>query len=140
MSKKIISILTTGILMASLLTGCSEHPEQLQAQCDELHDEIASLEAEKAELEDMVTNEKVDKDVAKYVVTFNIKQSHLTLDISEHIKDSMNDISIEIPVDKEYYNSVEIGDTIDDSFRVGSLIMKGSFGGWNITVSNKEIK
>jgi hypothetical protein len=43
-------------------------------------------------------------------------------------------------VDKEYYDSVEVGDTIADDFRVGSAIFKGSFGSWNISVENKEIR
>ena len=45
-----------------------------------------------------------------------------------------------ISVDKDYYDSVNIGDTITDDFRMGSLIMKGSFGNWDITVENKEIQ
>lgn len=78
--------------------------------------------------------------IGKYVVTFRIKQSHFTLDIGEHIKDSMNEITIEIPVDKEYYDSVSVGDTVNDDFRVGSLIMHGSFGNWKVTVDKKEIR
>lgn len=48
-------------------------------------------------------------------------------------------IMMQVPVDKEYYDSVEVGDKIDDSFRMGSLIMKGSFGSWKVTVDDKEI-
>ena len=51
----------------------------------------------------------------------------------------MNDISIQVPVDKEYYDSLEIGDVIDDSFRMGSLVMSGSVGKWDITIEDKEI-
>lgn len=52
----------------------------------------------------------------------------------------MNAITIQIPVDKDYYNQINIGDTIADDFRMGSLVMSGSYGSWNITVQNKEIK
>jgi len=52
----------------------------------------------------------------------------------------MNDISIQIPVDKEYYDSVEIGETIADDFRMGSFVFKGSFGSWDITVEDKSIQ
>ena len=45
-----------------------------------------------------------------------------------------------LSVDKEYYDSIKVGDVIDDSFRMGSFIFKGSFGNWNITVEDKCIQ
>lgn len=35
---------------------------------------------------------------------------------------------------------LRVGDTIDDSFRMGSFIFKGSFGNWDITVEDKCIQ
>ena len=87
-----------------------------------------------------ITDIKIENGTAKYVITFNIRQQHYSLDVTDYLKDSMNDISISIPVDKEYYDSVEVGDTIADDFRVGSAIFKGSFGSWNITVEDKTIQ
>lgn len=81
-----------------------------------------------------------EKGLEKYIVTFEIKQKHYSLDIGQHLKDNINAITIQIPVDKDYYNQINIGDTIADDFRMGSLVMSGSFGSWNITVQNKEIK
>ena len=52
----------------------------------------------------------------------------------------MNAIEIEIPVDKEYYDNVDVGDTINNDFRVGSMVMKGSFGSWDVTVKGKDIR
>lgn len=75
-----------------------------------------------------------------YIVTYEISQSHITFDISEHIKDSMNTITMEIPVDKEYYDSLIIGQDIKDDFRIGSLIMKGSWGSWKVSVKDKRIE
>ena len=75
-----------------------------------------------------------------YIVTYEISQSHITFDISEHIKDSMNTITMEIPVDKEYYDSLTTGQDIKDDFRIGSLIMKGSWGSWEISVKDKRIE
>lgn len=146
MMKKIVAILLTIVLCVSM-TACmteeerlSGNVENLKAQVSALNDEIAALEAEKQSLEDSIEDIKVESGVAKYVVTFNIKQTHFTLDLGEHLKDEVNSITIQIPVDKEYYDSVEIGDTIDDSFRVGSFIFKGSFGNWKITVEDKKIQ
>ncbi len=75
-----------------------------------------------------------------YIIEFEISQSHFTLDFSEHIKDSMNKIVIEIPVDKDYYDNVRVGQQINETFRMGSLIMKGSIGKWKIIVKNKYTK
>ena len=55
-------------------------------------------------------------------------------------KDEMNAITIDIPVDKEYYDGVSIGTVIDNSFRTGSMVVSGSFGKWKITVKDKKIQ
>lgn len=74
----------------------------------------------------------------KYFITLNISQSHFTLDLKQHFKDAMNDVDIEVMVDKDYYDSFEIGDSVNDDFRWGSFISSGSIGNWDITVSNKR--
>ena len=127
-------------MIAITLSGCSKTETVMNEDVAKLESEIAQLEAERDRLNEEILDTKIDNNLAKYVITFNIKQTHFTLDIGEHLKDAMNDISIEIPVDKEYYDSVEVGDTIDDSFRVGSFIWKGSFGNWKVTVESKDIR
>ena len=129
--KKYIVVLIA--MIAITLSGCSKTETVT-------NEDVAKMEAERDQLNEEILNTKIDNGLAKYVITFNIKQTHFTLDIGEHLKDAMNDISIEIPVDKEYYDSVEVGDTIDDSFRVGSFIWKGSFGNWKVTVESKDIR
>lgn len=136
--KKTFLLLVASICCATLI-GCGASEDELNDEVAQLEAEIAALEEEKLALEEKVTELKVEAGEAKYIVTLKIKQSHFTLDISEHLKDAMNDITIQIPVDKEFYDSVEVGDEIDDSFRFGSLIMKGSFGSWKVTVDDKEI-
>ena len=127
-------------MIAITLSGCSKTETVTNEDVAKLESEIAQLEAERDRLNEEILDTKIDNNLAKYVIAFNIKQTHFTLDIGEHLKDAMNDISIEIPVDKEYYDSVEVGDAIDDSFRVGSFIWKGSFGNWKVTVESKDIR
>lgn len=138
--KKLLTIIMATTIMLSILTGCARNDEYLEQRCGELRAEIAVLQEQKATIEEEIIDAKEANGTAKYVVAFRIKQSHFTLDIGEHIKDSMNEITIEIPVDKEYYDSVSVGDTVNDYFRVGSLIMHGSFGNWKVTVDNKEVR
>lgn len=138
--KKLFTI-TIGIaIMLAILTGCCDNDEYLEQKCEELRTEIVALQEQKATIETEIIDAKETNGTAKYVVTFRIKQSHFTLDIGEHIKDAMNEITIEIPVDKEYYDSVAVGDTVNDDFRVGSLIIHGSFGNWNVIVERKEVR
>lgn len=118
-------------MIAITLSGCSKTETVTNEDVAKLESEIAQLEAERDRLNEEILDTKIDNNLAKYVIAFNIKQTHFTLDIGEHLKDAMNDISIEIPVD---------GDTIDDSFRVGSFIWKGSFGNWKVTVESKDIR
>ena len=137
MKKYVIVLIAT---IAIILSGCSKTGTVTNEDIAKIESEIAQLEAERDQLNEEILNTKIDNGLAKYVITFNIKQSHFTLDLGEHLKDAMNDISIEIPVDKEYYDSVEVGDVIDDSFRMGSFIWKGSFGNWKVTVESKGIQ
>ena len=137
MKKYIIALI---VIIAVTLSGCSETETVTNEDITKIESEIAQLEAERDRLNEEILNTKIDNGLAKYVITFNIKQSHFSLDLGEHLKDAMNDISIEIPVDKEYYDSVEVGDVIDDSFRMGSFIWKGSFGNWKVTIESKDIR
>lgn len=144
--KRIIMIAMALCICVSLV-GCATEEEvlnsniaELETRVSELESEISNLEAERIALTNEITDIKIENGTAKYVVTFNIKQTHFTFDIGQHLKDAMNDISIQIPVDKEYYDSVEVGDTIADDFRMGSFIFKGSFGSWDITVEDKSIQ
>lgn len=132
-------------LAASLtfgLTGCGEEAERdaLIEQIDSLKTEKAELESTVAELKDMATAEKIRTGTEVYVVVINISQSHFTLDLEEHMKDVMNDVDITIPVSKEFYDSVNKGTVIDDSFRMGSFIARGSIGNWDIIVKDKYIQ
>ena len=143
--KKVVLVILAIIMLFSFVS-CTKSEESLNKYISKLESRVSSLKSEISELEnyrDSLKEEIVDTHVAngtaKYVVTFKIKQTHFTLDLTEHFKDALNDITISIPVDKEYYNSVEIGDEIDDSFRLGSFIFKGSFGSWDVSVKDKEI-
>lgn len=76
----------------------------------------------------------------KYILKIRLKQAHFSLSIKKHIKDAVNAIDFEIPVDKEFYDSVSKGTEIIDDFRFGSMILSGSFGDWEMTVKDKEIR
>ena len=132
------------MIMAGMIcfSGCGEDAE-LQAKRAEIADlnlRITALGVEMQELSEMVIEEKIEHGVEKYIVTFEIKQAHPVWDFENNIKDSMNATTIEVAVDKDYYNAVEIGTVINDDFRMGSLVMSGSYGSWDIKIKNKEIR
>ncbi len=138
--KKSLMPIVIVVLTFSILGGCAESNESLEYRCENLRSEIASLEEQKSIVESEIIDAKEVNGTAKYVVTFRIKQSHFTLDFDEHLKDWINEITFDVPVDKEYYDSVSVGDTINDEFRMGSLIMHGSFGSWKVTITKKEVQ
>lgn len=140
--KKSILIFITVCICCSVL-GCDMKKDILDEEIQILEGQIAALQSEKKQIEQDIQNlkgVKVEMGIAKYIVTFKIKQKHYNLSSGEYFKDKMNAFTIQIPVDKEFYDSVAIGDTIVDKFRVGSWILYGSFGGWNITVDDKYIQ
>lgn len=142
MKRRLVALLLAGVMSATLLTGCGEKAEveYLKQQISELSLEKLQLENSIVELKEMETQEKIRTGTETYVVELKIKQSHFTLDIGQHLKDEANAIIIPIPVSYEFYETVEIGDVIDDSFRMGSFIFKGSIGSWDITVNDKYIQ
>lgn len=141
MQKRIL-IVAMVVVMVVCLSGCREQAyiDMMKQEISELQTEKQALEIEVAELNNAVIEKKEENGTAKYVLTLEIKQSHISLDISEYLKDSMNAMEIQIPVDKEYYDSVEVGQNIMDEFRMGSFIFKGTFGNFKVTVTDKEIQ
>lgn len=141
MKKSILSIILVLVLFLSL-TGCGEQSkiDSLKQQISELQVQKSELESEIYSLENIIAEKKEENGTAKYVLTLEVKQTHFSLKISEHLKDSMNAIEIQIPVDKEYYDSVEVGQNIADEFRMGSLVFKGTFGNFKVSVIKKEIQ
>lgn len=85
-------------------------------------------------------NEQLKFGKVRYIITFEGKQSHFSLDLSEHVKDAMNAFTFEVAVDAIYYRTVNVGDNIVDEFRTGSLFMKSSFGDMKLTVIGKRIE
>jgi len=81
---------------------------------------------------------QTNQPAARCVLTLELKQVHYTLDLGEHLKDSLNTATFDIPVDREFYMAVKVGDVLNDRFRTGSLILRGSFGKWKVSVKGKR--
>lgn len=130
------------------LSSCSDEVknERLKKENAELSEKIVELKKEKESLEISVS-ELEAREISElektgdvyYVVTIEIKQTHFTLDIGEHIKDAANKISMDFLVDKDYYEAVYVGQELDDSFRIGSFLINGSIGSWKVSVIDKRI-
>lgn len=134
------------LLSFFLLMGCNSQEEKNAMIIERQKEEIATLEREIEELQlekealiKEVEYRKVTSGTAKYVITLEIRQRHY-FDLGKALKDELNKIELQLPVDKEYYESLEVGDILDETFRMGSLLMEGSFGNWEIKVVKKEIQ
>lgn len=129
---------TLMVLLISImfLAGCGN--SELETERNSLQSEIDTLQAEVDTLE-KIRDGLIQEDNIVYVLELQISQSHITLDLEELAKDSLNKITIPIQVSKEYYFSVKEGETLSNEFRVGSLIFKSSIGSWDIKVTSKKI-
>lgn len=133
--KQRFTLIMAFLISIMLLAGCSN--KDLELERNQLKSEIETLQAEVDTLQ-KVRDGLIKKEDIIYVLKLEISQTHFTLDLEEHLKDSMNKIIIPIEVSEEYYYSIEVGDTLSDEFRVGSYILKGSFGSWDIKVIDKQ--
>ncbi len=126
--KKLAFFLVISILALSSCGGNKEELDQLRQENAALKKQLQTLQAEGFAKS------------PKYILKIRLKQSHFSLSIKKHIKDAVNAVDFEIPVDKDFYNSVSEGTEIVDNFRFGSMVLYGSFGDWEMTVKKKYIK
>ena len=166
MAKRILSIVVICMVITSmLLLGCNsksrehlkaEYKEllvkntelveinnQLKKENKELINEQKKLNAEMGnmylEIKEMKRRHEFWKeDNKQYVVVIKIKEFHYSLNPATFIKDNMNAIKIPIQVSKQFYDSVKIGDNLNSKLRIGSLLIKGNFGDWDVTISEKK--
>jgi hypothetical protein len=74
-----------------------------------------------------------------YIVKIKIHQTTYTLDLEEHIKNKINDIEFEIPVDKSYYDNCSIGQKVSDpGLKLGSLLVDGDFSKLKVKITGKR--
>ena len=92
-------------------------------------------------LKDEIKANKFNIDFCKniYIISVRIHQTTYSLSISEHVKNKLNDVTFEIPVDKSFYDKCRIGREITDTgLKWGSLLRDGDFSKLKITVEGKR--
>jgi len=132
-------------LIPFLFISCMPKDEALEEKIQGLEAQIVSLKEEKSKISNEINelNKKEiqiaeDKGLVYYIVTFEARQTHFSLDISEHLKDAANAYTFQVPVDKTFYDSVSIGQEYTREFRAGSMLLKGTLGSNKITIVGKE--
>lgn len=154
--KKTFYIITLISFFAIFCSCQQENPCQIQTSIDELHKQADKANsdlndvtikynytsAKYQELKEQcaIMDAHLKGKEPKYILKLKLKQSHFTMSIRKMVKDHMNTAEFEIPVDKQYYDNVREGQEIVDKFRVGSAILYGSFGDWEVTVLEKRVQ
>ena len=68
-----------------------------------------------------------------------LSQSNFTLDLMKHLKNGMNAVKFDWDVPGDVYQNIKVGDDlIENGFRTGSLVVKGSVGKWHLKVLEKK--
>ena len=142
-------------MFAVIFTACytDDDKNRLQLECkalaqqkENLQSTVSRLNNSKTYLLKQIHDLQIQKSAyetgreIKYIVKFRIKQSTFTIDIGEHIKNGMNAIELELPVNKSFYDKVSIGTEISNSFKMGSLLCNGDFSNLHMTVTGKRIE
>ena len=119
--------LLLALVCVGLLASCgnSEELERLRKENTDLKAQLDLLNAAKK---------------PKYILKLKLKQASFSLSVTKHIRNAVNAIEFELPVDKDFYDSVSEGTEIVDKFRFGSLVLYGTLGDWEMTVRGKEIR
>ncbi len=116
--------------------------ENLKNEKSTLQSKVNSLKAESQEIESRTTHLKNIEDgkVPTYLVEVKLKQKRISTDLGKHFKDSMNATEFWLPVDEKYFNSLSIGESLLNNFRLGSLVVNGTSSSWSIKVIQKKIE
>lgn len=132
-------------LIPFLFISCMPKDEALEEKIHGLEAQIVSLNEKKSKISNEInelSKKEIhiaeDKGLVYYIVTFEARQTHFSLDISEHLKDAANVYTFQVPVDKTFYDSVSIGQEYTREFRAGSMLLKGTLGSNKITIVGKE--
>lgn len=146
-------ILLTLLTLLTVSCYTDEYQRRLQEECKSLNSQISYLQRQRSNLDKQIYN--LNRQVGdlnaerlalqsgrnpNYIVKFKIKQGTFTMDIFEHAKNEMNAIVMEIPVNKEFYNKLSIGQDITDKFKWGSLLMDGDFSTLHMKVVGKRVE
>ena len=137
--KSKLKVLTLTLLSAIMLVGCVTTRSPEEKQLEAIRSEVSELTIERDKLKQEITSLNNYDGHTRYVVVIEIRQSHLIVNPVAMIKDGMNAIELPIYVDKGFYDGIEVGEVLDDSFRVGSLWIDGSIGSWDIKVIDKKV-
>ena len=137
--KNKLKTLTLTLLSAMMLVGCVTTRSPEEKQLEVVRSEVAELTIERDKLKQEIASLDNYDGHTRYIVVIEIKQSHIKIDPMAMIKDGMNAIELPIYVDKGFYDGIEVGEVLDDSFRVGSLWIDGSIGNWNIKFVDKRV-
>lgn len=115
------------VIIVFTLSSCSSSIEDVQA-----YSVYQTAETTPPEI--------VESENSIYIINLKIGIDRFALDFENMIKDSFNDFNFEIPVSKEYYDSLQVGDRLNEKTRMGSLILKGSYGKQYVEVIEKRIE
>jgi hypothetical protein len=135
--KKIIYLILVVILCIAF-SGCKPQPEDpvekdldtLKTIVNILGDELTNLGIEKQIADDVIMKIEEYNKEAKYVIAFDIKNETIAI---------LN-MTIHLPVEKAFFDSVEIGQNITESeikSIQGAEHIDFSLDGWIITVHDK---
>ena len=136
--KNKLKLLTLTLLSAIMLVGCVTTRSPEEKQLEAIRSEIAELTIERDKLKQEVASLNSYDGHTRYIVVIEIKQSH-AIDLAAMIKDGINAIELPIYVDKGFYDGIEVGEVLDNSFRAGSFLIGGSIGSWDIKVVDKKV-
>lgn len=115
--------------------------KQLEVEVNGNRNINEQLKQQNNALNEQINKNKLALDASRniYIIKIKIHQTTYSLSPGEYIKNKINDVEFEIPVDKAYYDRCSIGQKITDpGLKIGSLIMDGDFSELKITIINKR--
>jgi len=126
------------LVIIILFSGCKERMAEYEYQS--LLRQNNALRYEIKEQRTLLDELKILPVDTVYLITLEVKQVTYTVDINEHLKNRMNTIKFTIPVSKEFYALVSIGNKLSSEMKIGSAIIDGDFSRLNIKVIDKQIR
>ena len=125
------------IVFVSSCIDTSEENKQLKEINYQLRSENHELTQKK---ESILRSYQSTKEIISRNENLIKEQRTATLDLEEHLKNSINSVNLTIETSRNFYKSVNPGDVLENSFKGGSFLIDGDISELRITVKNKYIK
>ena len=130
-----VLIIAIGIIFISIKYSKPKDPvekdlEVIKTIADKFGDELEQIGIDEEKVDEIIAEIEEYNNETKYVITFDIRNE----------TNPILNMTLHLPVDKEFFDSVEVGDSVAKEKIAELEEFSDNFGEWTVTVKDKMVR